>query len=76
MTGLVSDKKGDPNILAIEEYAAAIQIGDRSYPAIMQVKCYLDGRRYHDDGLITLERWEMGVRSPLLLRNVLSAARA
>jgi len=46
------DKRGDPNILGIEKYAAPVTIDGKTYQAMLTVKQYRDGRRYYDHGLV------------------------
>jgi hypothetical protein len=53
------DKRGDPNIIAVETYSAPIEIEGQQYHAIVKVKKYSDGRRFYDHGLI-----EMGAKPP------------
>lgn len=57
LVGTKSDKRGDPNIVAVETYSAPVQIGAQQYHAIITVKRYSDGRRFYDHGLI-----EMGAK--------------
>ncbi|VVE69173.1 hypothetical protein PPN31119_03197 [Pandoraea pnomenusa] len=47
-----NDKRGDPNILGIEKYAAPVTIDGKTYQALLTVKQYRDGRRYYDHGLV------------------------
>ncbi|MBN9359820.1 hypothetical protein [Herbaspirillum huttiense] len=46
------DKRGDPNILAVETYEAPLMLEGKSRRAILTVKSYQDGRRYYDHGLV------------------------
>lgn len=46
------DKRGDPNILAVETYEAPLQMSGKTYRAILTVKQYQDGRRFYDHGLV------------------------
>lgn len=46
------DKRGDPNILAVETYEARLQLAGETHKVILTVKAYQDGRRYYDHGLV------------------------
>lgn len=48
----VPDKRGDPNILAIEKYSAPLEMEGKKRSAILTVKHHQDGRRYYDHGLV------------------------
>ena len=46
------DKTVDRNIVAVETYSAPLHVGSEKHTAVLKVKCYLDGRRYYDHGIV------------------------
>lgn len=46
------DKRGDPNIKAVEKYSATLTIGNEKKAILITVKVYQDGRRYYDHGIV------------------------
>jgi len=46
------DKRGDPNVLGVERYAAPLEMDGMKRTAILTVKHHQDGRRYYDHGLV------------------------
>jgi uncharacterized protein len=46
------DKNSDPNILAVERYAAQVLMGGVVKDVVLTVKQYSDKRRYYDHGFV------------------------
>jgi uncharacterized protein len=50
--GSEKDKNSDPNILAVEKYAAQVSVGGVTLDVVLTVKQYTDKRRYYDHGFV------------------------
>ncbi|MDF3115869.1 hypothetical protein SB394_02795 [Burkholderia sp. BCCIQ04A] len=46
------DKRGDPNVKAVETYLAPLKLDGKSYRAVITVKVFYDGHRYYNQGLV------------------------
>ncbi|MBN3744625.1 hypothetical protein G3N96_04135 [Burkholderia sp. Se-20373] len=46
------DKRGDPNVKAVETYSAALKLDGKNYRAVITVKVFYDGHRYYNQGLV------------------------
>ncbi|CAN0620490.1 LPD3 domain-containing protein [Burkholderia multivorans] len=46
------DKRGDPNVKAVETYSAPLKLDGKSYRALITVKVFYDGHRYYNQGLV------------------------
>jgi hypothetical protein len=49
------DKRGDPNVKAVETYAAPLRLEGKRYRAVITVKVFHDGHRYYNQGLVREE---------------------